>query len=255
LSERVPVLIATHAKPAMNIRELNSLLGLPESELLSVCSELAASASCVMIPAPLPIMVQPAVIDSLEAETLKRVAEFHRQNPLLKGISREELRKRVFGAMPPEVFRYCLERLSGSRRITLQEETVSLHGREVELSEAGRQIRESIENAFLGAGFQPPSLSELPASVPAQPEEVRKIYFWMLKEKILVKVSDDLAYHRSTLAEMKAKIRASFTPGAKFGVAEFKELFGLTRKHAIPLLEFLDRERLTRRQGNDRILL
>jgi selenocysteine-specific elongation factor len=239
----------------MDIRELNSLLGLPEAELRSVCGELAASGSCMVIPAPLPIMVLPEVIEALESETLKRVEDFHRNNPLLKGISREELRKRVFGDMPPEVFRFCLDRLVDNQRITLQEETVSLYGREVQLSEQSRQVRELIENVYLQAGFQPPSLSGLPASIPAQPEEVRKVYFWMLKEKILVKVSDDLAYHRTTLLEMKAKIRGSFSPGARFGVAEFKELFGLTRKHAIPLLEFLDRERLTRRQGNERILL
>jgi selenocysteine-specific elongation factor len=77
----------------------------------------------------------------------------------------------------------------------------------------------------------------------------------MLKQKILVKVSDELAYHRSTLDEVRRAIRDRFAPGDRFGVAEFKEMFDLTRKHAIPLLEFLDRERFTRRQGNDRVLL
>jgi len=54
---------------------------------------------------------------------------------------------------------------------------------------------------------------------------------------------------------MKKKIRARYSAGARFGVAEFKELFDLTRKHAIPLLEYLDRERVTRRLGSERILL
>jgi selenocysteine-specific elongation factor len=255
LAEKIPVLIMTHVRPAMDLVELNSLLGLPEAELRGVCSEVAAAGKCVMIPAPLPILVLPQVIDALGTETIKRVTEFHQQNPLLKGIQREELRKRVFGDMPLEVFRFCLERLVERRKISLQEEMVSLYGREVQLSEQGKQIKERIEALFLQSGYQPPSLSELPAALPAQAEEVRKIYFWMLKEKILIKVSDDLAYHRSTLEQMRGKIRACFAPGSKFGVAEFKELFGLSRKHAIPLLEFLDRERFTRRQGNDRLLL
>jgi selenocysteine-specific elongation factor len=92
-------------------------------------------------------------------------------------------------------------------------------------------------------------------AIGGEAEEARRIYFWMIKEKILVKISDDLAYHRVTLNEMKGRIRDRFAPGDKFGVADFKELFDLTRKHAIPLLEFLDRDRFTRRQGNDRILL
>ena len=77
----------------------------------------------------------------------------------------------------------------------------------------------------------------------------------MLKEKILVKVSDDLAYHKLTLEDIRSTIRGRFAPGDKFGVADFKEMFDLTRKHAIPLLEFFDRERFTRRVGNDRVLL
>jgi selenocysteine-specific elongation factor len=76
-----------------------------------------------------------------------------------------------------------------------------------------------------------------------------------IKEKILVKVSEDLVYHRTTLDSIKKQIKSKFAPGSKFGVAEFKELFDITRKHAIPLLEYLDRERFTRRIGNDRILL
>jgi selenocysteine-specific elongation factor len=77
----------------------------------------------------------------------------------------------------------------------------------------------------------------------------------MLKEKILVRVTEDIVYHRAAMDEMKSRIRSRYQPGAKFGIAEFKELFDLTRKHAIPLLEYLDRERFTRRQGSERILL
>jgi selenocysteine-specific elongation factor len=132
---------------------------------------------------------------------------------------------------------------------------VSLHGREVQLTSEGQQTKEKLEAFFLKSGFQSPSVSDLPDSIGSNPEESRRILFWMIKEKILVKLSDDLVYHRSTLDNIKKQIRAKFAPGAKFGVAEFKELFDITRKHAIPLLEYLDRERFTRRQGNDRILL
>ena len=116
-------------------------------------------------------------------------------------------------------------------------------------------MRERIEAFFQKAGYQAPSFSDLQNSIDADPEEIRRIFFWMIKEKILVKLSDDLVYHRSTLDNIKQQIKAKLAPGAKFGVAEFKEIFDITRKHAIPLLEHLDREKFTRRVGNDRILL
>jgi selenocysteine-specific elongation factor len=108
---------------------------------------------------------------------------------------------------------------------------------------------------LLQAGWHPPSLSEIPALASVDPAETRKICTWMLKEKILVRVAEDILYLRSTIEEMKSRIHERYQPGGRFGVTEFKELFDLTRKHAIPLLEYLDRERFTRRQGNERILL
>ena len=112
-----------------------------------------------------------------------------------------------------------------------------------------------IEDFLKKAGYQPPSISGLQSSIAADPEEIRRIFFWMIKEKIIIKLAEDLVYHRMTLESMKQHMKSSLSPGAKFGVAEFKELFNLTRKHAIPLLEYFDREKVTRRLGNDRILL
>ncbi|NWG13539.1 MAG: SelB C-terminal domain-containing protein, partial [Acidobacteria bacterium] len=125
----------------------------------------------------------------------------------------------------------------------------------VELSEESLRLRDRLEAVFRKSGYQPPLLGEVIGSSDANPEETRRVLFWMIREKILVKVSDELVYHREVLEEIKSRIRSGLAPGSKFGVAEFKQLFDLTRKHAIPLLEYLDRERFTRRQGNDRILL
>jgi selenocysteine-specific elongation factor len=255
LSGKIPVLLATAAKRAIDMNELNSLLGLPGPEINGICSILAKSGKLVLIPASAPILVLPHVIESLQKETLARISGFHKENTLQKGISKEELRKRFYDDLPIEVFRYCLDGLVEKRKIAFLEDAVALYGREVQLSPEAEKIRESIEIAIKNGGFQPPSLSDLQQSLPANPEEIRRIFFWMIKEKILVKLSEDLVYHKSNLEGIKQQIKTKFTPGSKFGVAEFKDLFDITRKHAIPLLEHLDREKFTRRVGNDRVLL
>ena len=255
LTEKIPILLETYAKHAMDLNELNSLLGLPVPDLVKICSGLAQSGKVVMLPAPSPILILPIIVDSLKKETLAQVSDFHKENPLQKGISKEELRKRLYDDLPLEIFRYCLEGLAEKRKLAFLEDAVALHGREVQLSAAGQQLRERIEVFFQKAGYQAPSVSDLQNSMDADPEELRRIFFWMIKEKILVKLSDDLVYHRTTLDTIKQQIKAKFAPGTKFGVAEFKEVFDITRKHAIPLLEHLDREKFTRRVGNDRILL
>ena len=255
MSERLSGLVALHPEQMMGVRELNAALGLAAGELQHHCEQAAAAGSLRIIPAPLPVLAIPAVIESLKEETVSLIERFHLDNPLLRGISREELRKRAYDGRPPEVFRYCLDQLAEERRISLQEDMVALHGREVQMLPAELRIKEMIEKVLRQAEWQPPSLAEIPALVSADPAEVRKICSWMLKEKILVRVTEDIVYCRATIEEMKSRIRDHYRPGAKFGVAEFKELFELTRKHAIPLLEHLDRERFTRRQGSERILL
>ena len=255
LAEKITILLATDAKRAMDLNALNSLLGLPGPDIVKICSDLAQTGKLVMLPAPAPILVLPHVVESLKKETLAQVSDFHKENPLQKGISKEELRKRLYDDLPLEVFRYCLDGLAEKRKLSFLEDAVALHGREVQLTTEGQQVRELIEAFFQKAGYQAPTFSDLQSSIEADPEEIRRIFFWMLKEKILVKLSDDLVYHRTTLDAIKKQIKAKFAPGAKFGVAEFKEVFDFSRKHAIPLLEHLDREKFTRRVGNDRILL
>jgi selenocysteine-specific elongation factor len=255
LSEKIPVFLEISAQKAMDTHEINALLGLPASELMKICTALAQSGKSVMVPAPSPILVLASVVESLSKETVAQVTAFHKENPLQKGISKEELRKRVYDDMPLEIFRFCLEGLVNKHKLALQEDLISLHGREVHLSSEGEQVREMIEVFLQKAGYQPPSASDLQSSISADPEEVRRVFFWMLKERILIKLSDEIVYHRSTIEEIKKQIKARFAAGSKFGVADFKELFDITRKHAIPLLEYLDREKFTRRLGNDRVLL
>jgi selenocysteine-specific elongation factor len=255
LSDKIPILLAANVKLVLDLNELDALLGMPVPDLMKICSELAQSGKLVMVPAPTPILVLPAIIESLKKETLEHVSNFHKENPLQKGMSKEELRKRVYDDLPLDVFRYCLENLAEKRKLSFQEDSIALFGREVQLTAEDQLLRKKIEDCFQNAGFQPPPVSDLQASIEGDPAEVRRILFWMIKEKILVKLAEDLVYHRATLDTIKTKIKARFTPGVKFGVADFKEAFDITRKHAIPLLEYLDRERFTRRLGNDRILL
>ncbi len=253
--EVVRAMISTQPKRAVDLRELNALFGMPEMELKDICSSLAKAGQLVLIPVPTPVYMRPKTVQEIEHETLALVTRFHAQNPLQKGVSREELRKRIFDDLPAEVFRFLLDRMAERKSISVQEESVCIYGREVQLSPRESALREKIEGFYREVGSQPPSLSEVPGAINENADEVRRIFFWMTKQRILIKVSEDLAWHSLVLDEIKGKIRSCFKPGDKFGVAEFKQLFGMTRKHAIPLLEYLDRERVTRRQGNDRVLL
>jgi selenocysteine-specific elongation factor len=253
--ERIPLLLRSRKAASMTARELNASLGLPDVALQKMIREASSEGLVAVVPAPDPILLLPGTLRELGHQSLSAIREFHRQNPLQRGMSREELRKRVFDAVPLEVFRHCLDSLAASQEVSLLDEAVSLHGREVQLTDDEKRLEEEIRALYVRTGNQAPLLPEIQAAIQSDADRVRKIYFWLIKERVLVRITEDLAYPRETLEEIKARIRQKYSSGQKFGVAEFKELFDLTRKHAIPLLEFLDREHFTRRQGNDRVLL
>jgi selenocysteine-specific elongation factor len=77
----------------------------------------------------------------------------------------------------------------------------------------------------------------------------------LLRDKTLVKVSDELVFHQAVLSALRGKVVEAKAKSAKIDVARFKELTGLSRKYAIPLLEWLDRERVTKRVGEERVIL
>ena len=117
--------------------------------------------------------------------------------------------------------------------------------------EARRLLTESARAAGL-AGVEVLALAESARSERALVERVARV---LVNEKVLARVGERGLVDREALEQLKRQLRERFAPGAKLEVGVLKELTGLTRKHVIPLLEYLDRERVTRRAGADRVLL
>ncbi len=117
------------------------------------------------------------------------------------------------------------------------------------------ESKKKIEDAFATAGLKVPALQDVLAGLKVDKVRAQKIVTLLLRDKALIKVSDELVFHRSALEELRRQMAAYKLKAAKIDVAKFKELTGVTRKYAIPLLEYLDRERVTRRVGDAREIL
>jgi selenocysteine-specific elongation factor len=181
------------------------------------------------------------------------VAAFQQKNPLVRGISREELRGKL--GVGTEVLNAAIDRLVEEGRMEASGEQVRLPGRSVVMKVEEAESKAVIENAFALAGLKAPGLKEVLAGLKIDQARAQKIVTLLLRDKVLIKVSDELVFHRDALADLRKRMIAEKFKSAKIDVAQFKELTGVTRKYAIPLLEYLDRERVTRRVGNERVIL
>ena len=101
-----------------------------------------------------------------------------------------------------------------------------------------------------------PSVKEALAQLAIESRRAEKILQILLRDKVLVRVSPELIFHREALGQLPGMLQSyKKSRGERIGVPAFKELTGITRKYAIPLLEYLDRQRLTRRLGDERVIL
>jgi selenocysteine-specific elongation factor len=189
----------------------------------------------------------------------QQIESFHQGNPLLEGISKEELRERVAGGRHgarPELYRAALEQLLAAREVVVAGDIVKRAGREIALLPEEARAKEQIEQEFARAGLTVPKVAEVLAKLPVESKRAQKILQILLREQVVVKVAEDLVFHHAALAGLRELLAAyKREKGNRLPIAAFKELTGISRKYAIPLLEYLDRERLTRRLGDERIIL
>ena len=194
-----------------------------------------------------------ALAGELETRLVAEIEAYHRAQPLAEGMPREEARVRAFGAAPAALFDAAVERLIAAGRLTGRER-LALPGRGVSLTAEEAQAQAAIEQAFRAAAFNPPDVAAAAAAAGIPAAVADRVAKLLQRQKTLVRV-DTLLFHAETLRRLKQDVQALKGSAAKVDVAAFKERYGVSRKYAIPLLEWLDRERVTRRVGDARVIL
>ena len=188
---------------------------------------------------------------------IKIVSAFHGANPLSEGLPREEAREKVFARSSPAIFGKVIDDLKAATMLA-GTDRLALPGHRVAVSGEDARVKAAVADAYRRAGLKPPDLATIAAEAGAAGAIVDKVTALLLREKTLVRL-DTLIFHAETLRILKEEVRAlkaSAPDGrATVDVAAFKDRYGVTRKFAIPLLEYLDRERVTRRTGDARLVL
>ena len=191
--------------------------------------------------------------EGMKKQVLGVLDEFHRTNPLVSGINKEELRAQTGAGQV--AFAAILQQLVQEIKLAVSGDLVSLAGRGVVMKDEEAESKKKIDEAFAAAGLKVPALNEVLGGLKIDKVRAQKIVTLLLRDKVLTKVSDELVFHRSALEELRKRVAAHKTKSATIDVATFKELTGVSRKYAIPLLEYLDRERVTKRVGDTRQIL
>ncbi|HQU93651.1 MAG TPA: selenocysteine-specific translation elongation factor [Pyrinomonadaceae bacterium] len=192
--------------------------------------------------------------ESVRRKLVAAVKRHHETDPLSKGISKQLLRK----ALPNDTFAAVLESLITSGTLSVTGETVSLAERKQTLTPAEATARSVLYDALSRASLEVPKIEELLASTARSSKlpapQVRKVLQTIIDSREIVKVTEDFYFDRKAIDSLIANVRYNAGADRTIDVAKFKEISGVSRKYAIPLLEYFDREKITIRTGDKRII-
>ena len=253
--ERAALFIEMAGARAMSAGELAARTGATDEQIARFAAALVRAHRVMEIASAPLLLLATESYNQLAARVTETLAGHHRREPLALGLSREEVRERLFTNLRPEVFRAVIARLGDEKRVVAERDALRLVTHRPALSDENLAAKQALEAAFKAAGLQAGTLEEAAAGTGIRLDMARKLYNLLAAERRVVRVGD-FVFHADAIEALKARVRAQKAASPKMDVTVFKELTGgLTRKYAIPLLEFLDRERVTRRIGNEREIL
>ena len=241
-----------HAGPAgVRVSALAGRVPFGPARLRELLGALEASGRIVAIERDW--FIHPDSYTRVRALAIAALEQFHKQNPLRPGMSREELRGRA-GAAEERVFGHLLTALDAEGVIKIDRDKVRLASHEVRLSAEQQKIVDRVEQDFLNADAAPPSPEESLGRAGITGDEEHELFQVLLESKKLVRIKESLYFHARSLEAIEGRVVALLRDRKEIGPGDIKDLLGISRKYAIPLLEYLDSRRVTMRVGERRVL-
>jgi len=250
--------VRTSGERGLRIGDLAAVTGWTNEVLNNVRSQVQAEGSVIDAGG---VYLARESLDRLSLSVMAELERYHKREPLARGMLRETLREKVFTHSLPELFAGVIARLEADGKVVAEKDIVRSSQHSVGLSEQDAALSKRIDQVYLAAGVEAPSIDEAMTRAgvtAAQRAQARKLLQLLVDGRKLVRIQGEMFMHAQVVEELKTKLRnyaSQHEPERLIDVAAFKDLAGVSRKYAIPLLEFFDREQVTRRAGDKRLIL
>lgn len=233
--------------------ELRNLTDLSPEDLKAAMSVLTASKDVIAIKGDKTYYVSEPGMKALENRIITAVNEYHDKNPLENGISKETVKSKYLRRVDPKASGGLLAEMVNRGLIQMRGDIVLGSGR---ASEGGEQdkMKKAFEDVFKRQELAPPSVFELSEQFRLTPKEAQTVLAALKKDNKIYQVADGIMLHAEILKGVEEKVRGMLAGGGRVTVSEFKDAIGTSRKYAVPILEYLDRQKITKRDGDYRIL-
>jgi selenocysteine-specific elongation factor len=250
--EKVALQVLQTGTTGVSRQNLGQVLPLPPKKLDDLLKDLYSQKVLIQWDKENKIIIHQQELHNLSQVTRQELEEYHQANPLKPGLLKEELKSRLPQIREAKLFNFILNQLADQKVLVQEKELVRLTSHKVQLKEDQQAVRDSLEEVYLTSGLQPPYFKELAEKfTKGQPRQVLEL---MVKEGKLVKVKEDLYFHRQAIEELKKNLIHWLKEKGEITTPEFKDLTQTSRKYTIPLLEYFDAHQVTMRVEDKRLL-
>jgi selenocysteine-specific elongation factor len=198
-------------------------------------------------------LFHPDLVDKARASILQTIAGFHERNPLAPGILRESLRHSLPPHAPVALADAVTDSLVRQGTVIVEATTARMPAFHPRLAPGQQKAADALEALFRDAGLATPGRDEIPSPLANRPDLDDLLHF-LQRAGRLIPIATGRWLHPASLETAIALARTRFGEGTDLGPADFRDLFGISRKYLIPLLEHLDRTGVTTRIGDSRRL-
>jgi selenocysteine-specific elongation factor len=244
-----------NAGPAgLSFAEMLMRTNLAPSKLKPVAGNLSSTGRILLYDPERQRYIHSGVAADLKRFAVEFLREFHRQNPLQAGAAKEELKSKLPPQVDLRLFNYLLSALVSEKKIAAEKESLRLASHKISLKEGEQELHRKMTALYRRGGLQPPTVKEVAAELGLSENELKPVLQLLTQEGALIKVKEDLYFPRPALEELERKTAAFLQQNKELTPVQFKEISQVSRKFAIPLLEYFDGKKLTMRVGDKRIL-
>ena len=252
LNEIIETFVSSGRFQGVEEAELSFLTNTGKKKLDEALKGLKAQKRIILYDKERSALIHADFLKKAKDEVIGTIEQYHKDFPLKSGLLKEELRSRTTGAKNQKFFNYLMNQLFQEDIIVQEKEIVRLKDHRVTLAQDQEKARRKLEDIYLNSGLQPPYFKEmrdkLPGNTGADVIEV------MLKDGILVKIKEDLYFHRNAIDGLQKTLTDFLKKNGEITTPQFKDMTGASRKYTIPLIEYFDRSQVTVRVGDSRVL-
>jgi len=252
------VIISQHIQQAgyggVSFSHLKIMTNLADKQLDTVLQHLLSTKTITQTDKDNRIFLHQTTFDKLIQNCGDYLSNYHSDNPLKAGMSKEELKSKFPQLSDPKVFNLILNQMIKGGQITQEENTVRLSDHRVSLGADQADIRQKMLDIYQKGGLQPPYFREVPGMLGADPNHTKEVLMLLVEEGHIVKTKDDLYFHVTAITELKSRLVDFLKANGEITTPRFKEMTGASRKYVIPLIEYFDACKVTLRVGDSRKL-